>query len=116
MVTNKKGQILDIIDKKKKDLPLKMKIYTDDEIIEILQNEKLCRIDFVNKANFSEIPFIMPLQSELTSEIVESLLEFGDCGLATINESYILHSEMINAFNKHLFSINKHNSNICPIT
>lgn len=113
---NTKGDILDIIDNKEKDVPLKMIIYTDDETIEIFQKEKLCRINYVEKSKFLETPFIMPLQSELTSILVKKILDFGNCALTTIDESFVLHTQMINAFNRHLSSINKLESNICPIS
>ena len=61
-------------------------------------------------------PFNMPLQSELTAKLAEQILDCGHSDLTPLDESYLLHRPMLDAFNAHLSSILKEPVTVCPIT
>ena len=61
-------------------------------------------------------PFQMPLQSELTNIQVDEILGSGFSHLTKLDESYLLHKPMLNAFNSHLSVINNMQNLICPVT
>jgi hypothetical protein len=57
-----------------------------------------------------------PFQSELTGAVAEEILTTGDCGLASLRESFTQHSLLLPVFNNHLFAIRGAKNENCPIT
>jgi predicted dehydrogenase len=54
--------------------------------------------------------------SNLTKEIALSIFEEDTCNLPTLEESFLLHSELFRIFNKHIKLITGKNEDLCPIT
>lgn len=61
-------------------------------------------------------PQKFPFQSELTGTVTEEILTTGDCGLASLSESFAQHSLLLPVFNNHLFAIRGVKNENCPIT
>lgn len=112
-----RGDILDILDDREAEIPLLMCVETDEQKIEIHSLEGLCRISQKNSEKQSaEQSFHMPLQSELTPKLTEQILETGTSDLTSLEESFLLHKPMLNAFNTHLSSVHGRPFIVCPIT
>jgi len=58
----------------------------------------------------------LPYQSELTHLAVQQILDEGTSDLTKIEESYMLHKPMLEAFNRHLEKVSKKHYKKCPIT
>ena len=56
------------------------------------------------------------LQSRVTQELVQELMETGNCGLTAYEESVGLHKVLLGAFMDHLSIGAKERCSICPIT
>lgn len=56
------------------------------------------------------------LQSRVTQEVVQELVETGNCGLTVYEESAGLHKVLLEAFLEHLSREKKERCQICPIT
>lgn len=112
------GDVLDILDDREANLPLLIHIETDEQIIEINQTENSCRIFHRNVAQKETIdmPFHIPAQSELTSKLAEQILEKGISDLTSLEESYLVHKPMLDAFNAHISSVLGKQITVCPIT
>ena len=112
-----RGDILHILDNRKTTVSHLMKIETDNQEIEIYQRKILYRSSQKNSEKQSkELPFFIPLQSEVTHLIVEEILQTGNSELTNIKESYNIHKPLIEAFNEHLSDINGKPYRVCPIT
>lgn len=61
-------------------------------------------------------PQKFPFQSELTGIVAEDIFTTGECGLASLRESYAQHSLLLPVFNNHLFAIRGVKNDNCPIT
>ena len=57
-----------------------------------------------------------PFQSELTGMVAGEILATGECGLASLRESFAQHSLLLPVFNNHLFAIRGVKNENCPIT
>ncbi|TFH39799.1 MAG: hypothetical protein E4G95_00105 [Bacteroidia bacterium] len=57
-----------------------------------------------------------PFQSDLTGNVVKDLIGKGECGLTTIEESFLYHSIILNIFSEHLTKVRGYRSESCPIT
>lgn len=55
-------------------------------------------------------------QSELTYKIIDAITNTGNCGLPTLEESYLLHKPLLNAFTNYLHKITDKRYLACPIT
>lgn len=117
IVQSTRGDILDIIDNRKTMIPSLIRIETDNQIIEISQKKILYKSSQKNSDTFTnELPFCKPLQSEISHLMVQEILQTGDSGLTSIDESYILHKPLIEAFNEHLSALNGKPYTVCPVT
>ena len=76
----------------------------------------LYRQDAKSEWKIKEQQFVMPLQSELTSHIVQQILDSGESNLCALEESYMLHRPMLMGFNSHLQGITGREYSDCPIT
>jgi len=76
-------------------------------------NEKL--IDIVNpeENNFN---FKYEHVSDLTTKIVQDILQNDNCGLTTLENSQILHKEIFKIFNLHIKKLTNKEQEFCPIT
>ena len=63
-----------------------------------------------------EEPVRVPLQSELTAEVVEMLILSGDCLLTPYAESAALHRPLLEAITRHMCRHGGLRSDVCPIT
>ena len=59
---------------------------------------------------------VAPYQSELTYKVVQKILDTGKSDLTNIEESFVLHKPMLEAFNAHLEKVNGKVYTRCPIT
>jgi hypothetical protein len=64
----------------------------------------------------TEVMEPLPLQSQITRQLVEDVVRFGFCGLPTYPDSMILHLSLIREFLSHLIKITGKNVTRCPIT
>lgn len=62
------------------------------------------------------LPFPRTMQSRLTHEVAEALLDAGDCGLTSFDESARLHRTLLGVFLPHLARAGKARGDSCPLT
>jgi len=71
-------------------------------------------IDMINsKTNFK---FRYEHPSSLTTKIIKEILDRDSCKLTTLENSYLIHSEMFRIFNAHIKKLTKKKLKFCPIT
>jgi predicted dehydrogenase len=63
-----------------------------------------------------EVTKSLPMQSQITHQLVEDVVRLGSCGLPTFSNSMTLHLSLIREFLKHLVKITGKNVTRCPIT
>lgn len=66
--------------------------------------------------NWTEIHFPRMMQSRLTNEVAQALLDKGDCGLTPYEESSRLHQALLSVFLAHLKRAGKARGDSCPLT
>ena len=111
------GDVLELVDNREAAFPLLMHIETDEEIFDINQTDSLCKLTPRHGPNEpSEWHFNIPAQSALTGLQVEQILEEGVSSLTSLEESFLLHRPMLDAFNEHLSSLGNRKITVCPIT
>jgi len=54
--------------------------------------------------------------SRLTTQIAQEIFASDDCHLPTLQQSYIVHTELFRIFNNHIHTINGELPTLCPIT
>lgn len=116
-IESSKG-LLTLISYSTGDRPVSIVIDSEKFHVDIDEMNKSAR--FLNKRDGSwnwetDVVDIRP-QSRVTHELVQDLLESGNCGLTTFAESMNLHKVLIGAFIDHLSKNKKERCNICPIT
>ncbi|MBS3926361.1 MAG: Gfo/Idh/MocA family oxidoreductase [Nitrosarchaeum sp.] len=93
-------------------LPILVDIESEDKQITIDEtNQKI-----IKSENLPNIPFKWMLQSELTSSIVMDILKNDDCHLPSVQDSFVLHTELFRIFNNHINKIQNKQPSLCPIT
>jgi predicted dehydrogenase len=65
---------------------------------------------------WEEMKFRLYYQSELTHRLVEEILETGNCGLTSIEESYLIHKPLLKSLIGHLEKLTGKRYSSCPIT
>lgn len=97
-------------------IPSIISITSKDISVRII--ESLKKVFIINNAGEVISEEVVPLfQSQLTSLVVNQLIEKGECELTTYDESSNLHTIMLNEFLKHYNKIyNSPNNKLCPIT
>jgi hypothetical protein len=70
----------------------------------------------VSGKNETEKVVPMPVQSQITNQLVESIIHGRSCGLPIYADSMVLHLCLIRTFLKHLIEITGKNVTRCPIT
>ena len=115
MAETSRGDSLELVDKKKMGISLQMSIKFSGKRLDIDQQQGLISV-YSNDTIKSVKPFLMPLQSEMTAGVAEQIFEDGNSNLTPLNESYLLHRSMLDAFNQHLSIILNRPLTICPIT
>jgi hypothetical protein len=68
------------------------------------------------KNNETEATEPLPLQSQITHQLIEDIIKDGSCGLPTYSESMGLHLCLIRAFLEHLSKTTGKRVTRCPIT
>ena len=112
-----RGDILELTDERDKGkLFSKVIIKFDGQNIEVNQSSGYFRRYLQHPEDAKKKPYHMPLQSEITAKLAEQILDFGNSDLTTLDESYLLHRPMLDAFNEHLSKIYKKIITTCPIT
>ena len=115
--TSHRGDTLTLIDRRDHGKDLKMSIWFDGMVIEADQMEgRACEHPNGRREEAICRVFSTPLQSALTSIQVEEILKSGTSHLSSLNESYLLHKPLLEAFNRHLSEISNQQTPICPIT
>jgi predicted dehydrogenase len=96
--------------------PLKVRIETEQLVIDVLESKGICRIVDVAVNSEREQSFSAPYQSQLTHLVAVSLLQHGQCELTPFKESAALHKPLLKAllafFNEYDDVVRDH----CPIT
>ena len=116
IVETKRGDILELVDSKS---------YKDDKfIINVFTKNNHFRIDEINKlsyyksssSNLKKKKINIPLQSQITGNILDQILESGESDLTPYNECMNYHIPMLNSFNEHFSKIFGKAVKTCPIT
>tara|TARA_B100000029_G_C17604722_1_gene967033 strand:- start:3887 stop:4882 length:996 start_codon:yes stop_codon:yes gene_type:complete len=111
-----RGDSLELLDNKKTNDPFNYIIEFGDKRIEINQDAEIATVFSKNGLKSIESRFSMPMQSEITTNLVKQILNNADSSLTTIQESFLLHRCMIEGFNNHLSKVLKKSIVVCPIT
>tara|TARA_B100000700_G_scaffold331802_1_gene469057 strand:+ start:3628 stop:4602 length:975 start_codon:yes stop_codon:yes gene_type:complete len=111
-----RGDKLELVDEKGKNKPFEIIIEFEKRKIHINQDLGFVKILSKEGLELGASKFVLPMQSEITKQIVKDILVHSDSNLTPFSESFILHQSMIEAFNSHLTKIKGKKVNICPIT
>lgn len=113
---NLRGDIFSISSRIEPDIPLKITINTDAQLIEI--DESAGKASFFNKVTevMSQESFVLPYQSQLTGIVARDMLLSGAGGLTPYRESAQLHIPVLRAFLSHLNWVSEKHFDHCPIT
>jgi hypothetical protein len=87
-------------------------------ILYLIEEEKgLARVSRGDEGwMWEEMKFKLYYQSELTHRLVEELIETGNCGLTSIEESYLIHKPLLQSLTEHLEKLIGKRYSSCPIT
>ena len=97
--------------------PLIILITNSNLRIHILQYSNIAIIESKkNNWKKTKIKFEMEEQSNLTTRIVNQLIDKKKCDLTDINESYNIHKGMLNTYKDHFSKILNKDIKNCPIT
>jgi len=113
---NLRGDSFSISSRIEPDVPLKITIKTDAQLIEI--DESAGKASFFNKVTEvkSQESFVLPYQSQLTGIVARDILLSGAGGLTPYSESAQLHIPILRAFLTHLNRVSEKHYDFCPIT
>ena len=115
--TSQRGDTLTLIDRRDHGKKLKMSIWFDGMVIEADQMDgRACEYPNGRREEAISKAFSTPLQSALTSIQVEQILQSGNSQLSSLDESYLLHKPLLEAFNHHLSDITNQQNLVCLIT
>ncbi len=84
-------------------------VYEKDKTAQILHQKG-------NAWSWEWIPVDLRNQSEVTQEIVQTLVETGDCSLTPYAESASLHKVLLKGFLEHINRFNDKQTEVCSIT
>ena len=93
-------------------IPTTVNIVNDDNHIFVNETEQKS----FNFAKNEELEFKFEHVSSTTNKIVSDIILKDSCTLTTVENSYFLHREIINTFNKHIKKITNKELEQCPIT
>jgi hypothetical protein len=87
-------------------------------LLYVIEEEKgLARIAHEeNSWKLEETPFRLYYQSELTNKLIEDIISTGNCGLTSVEESYLIHKPLLESFIKHFENVTGKRYYSCPIT
>ena len=112
-----KGDTLTIVDDKNSERPVVLNIANEKSKCIVFESIGKALIQTQEKSwDWEEVPFPIPHQSELTNILVQQILDNGTCDLISLEESYLLHKPMLDAFNEHLTNVMGQKQIKCPIT
>ncbi len=100
------------------DCPFLMVIRTEKRCCVVYEKEKKAQVLLKNgdKWFWKAMPVDIHNQSEVTQEIVQMLIEKGECRLTPYAESAILHKVLIKGFLEHINYYNSYMTEVCMIT
>ena len=99
----KSGSKISLMDCKESKTPSVIIISNADSINIIMDgSSKALRSKKGSNSEWEEIPFQVPLQSQLTCLAVQQILDTGESDLPTLEESFALHKPILETFNRHL--------------
>ena len=78
-----------------------------------LTNEKILDLTGKNEPDFK---FKYELASDITTKIVNDIIQLDKCDLSMVEDSYFLHKELFRIFNSHIQKITHQDVIKCPIT
>jgi predicted dehydrogenase len=108
---------LNLISKNDSDCPPLITILTKSMLCMVEEEKGVARIAKAEKNwEWEEVKFKLYYQSELTHKVVEKIMKAGNCGLPSIEESYLIHRPLLNSFMDHLERITDKKYSSCPIT
>ena len=93
-------------------IPTTLNIVNDDNHFFVNETEQKS----FNFAKNQELEFKFEHVSSTTNKIVSDIILKDSCTLTTVENSYFLHREIINTFNKHIKKITNKELEQCPIT
>jgi len=111
------GDKINLLNDKNNDRPVTLQISNDHLRCIIFENAGKAILQMKNNSwNWKEILFPIMKQSELTHVISDQIFTTGDCDLIKLEESFLIHKPMIEAFNEHLTRVGGEKYTKCPIT
>lgn len=111
---DKNGNKLRLISDKKLNSSLVIKISNDN--IKYTIEEDSNKVIFQRQEFLENDKIKIDFQSKLTNKVVESLIEYKTCSLATYEVSSRLHKPLMKVMIDHFNKVNNTNFNYCPIT
>lgn len=101
---------------RKSKVPVRVDIVSDLSRIQVEEGRGVMTVASAGKQFVSEeLPFKLKYQSQLTQEVMESILSTGDCGLPTFGDSSRLHLQFLRPL-MAFFENHGMEKGICPIT
>ncbi|HCI03491.1 TPA: hypothetical protein DE059_01040 [Candidatus Peribacteria bacterium] len=117
LAENSRGDQLTLIDEKESTDQVILTINSRCHRYKIYQFDgKVLSAHRENRWEEKEEFFEIPLQSELTYLVIQQILDTGSSNLTHLEESFVLHTPMLDAFNEHLATITSKVITSCPIT
>jgi predicted dehydrogenase len=111
------GSELSLISQNGSKQPTLITIMSKSSLYVIEEEKGLARIAHEdNSWKLEEMPFRLYYQSELTNRLIEDIISTGNCGLTSVEESYLIHKPLLESFIKHLENVTGKRYYSCPIT
>ncbi len=111
------GSELNLISQSGSTSPPLTTILTKSVLCMVEEEKGMARMSKKEKGwEWEEIKFKWSYQSELTHKVVEEIIATGECGLPSIEESYLIHKPLLNSFIAHLERMTGKKYSSCPIT
>lgn len=111
------GSELNLISQNGSERPSVITILSRSMLYVIEEEKGLARVSRKDADwKWEEMKFRLHYQSELTHRLVEEILETGNCGLTSIEESYLIHKPLLKSLIGHLEKLTGKRYSSCPIT
>ena len=111
-----RGDILEMIDQDSfvdGELAITVNTDKDEIIIDEIRGLLVCNS---SNSDIKKRTIEIPLQSQITGNIVEQIIDTGESDLTPFDECIKYHVPMLDSFNDHFSKITKKTIKICPIT
>jgi predicted dehydrogenase len=115
--TTTRGDQLTLCSLPESEAPMIIEIVTTQERYLLSESEQkaLCSSKS-SQWKWDTIDLQLHFQSQLTDTVVQQIMDTGDCGLTTLEESYLLHKPMLEIFLLHAQKISGKKLERCDIT